>query len=79
MATTRIPWTTIILATTALHASTTDEGTEGIEWHSEGSVMYIVVQDRQEIDFRMDREMFEVQVCAISIPGICLLNINGLV
>jgi hypothetical protein len=63
----------MILASTALHASTSD-GTEGMEWHSEGSVLYIVLQDREEIDLRIDREVFDVQVCAITIPVICPLT-----
>ena len=65
MSTTSLPWTNIILATTELHAIA-GQRKETVQWHSEGTTMYIVVENREEIDVRIDREVFNVQVSSLS-------------
>jgi hypothetical protein len=64
MSTDQLPWTNVILATTELHA-TSGERKETLQWHTEGSTMYIVMENRPEIDLRMDWEVCDVQVCLI--------------
>jgi len=33
-----------------------------VQWHSEGTTLYIVIENRLEMDVRMDMEVFDVQV-----------------
>jgi hypothetical protein len=65
MSTTTLPWKSMILATTQLHALSGEVKQESIQWHSEGSVLYIVIENREEVDLRMDREIFDVRVCVV--------------
>jgi hypothetical protein len=58
----QLPWTNVILATTELHATLRKET---LQWHTEGSTIYIVMENRPEMDLRMDWEVFDVQVCLI--------------
>lgn len=55
----------MILANTQLHALSGELRQESIQWHSEGSVLYIVMENREEVDLRMDREIFDVRVCHV--------------
>ena len=60
MSTTSLPWTNVILATTELHALS--EEPEMVQWHSEGTTMFIVMANREEISLRMDQEIYDVKV-----------------
>jgi len=64
MSTYELHWTRLILSTTELYATVANEENEAtIQWHSEGSTLYIVMNnDRPEIDLRMESEMFDVKV-----------------
>ena len=50
------------MATTELHATAPNLRSETVQWHSEGSVLYIVMQNRPEVDVRLDLEIQEVKV-----------------
>jgi hypothetical protein len=65
MSTTTLPWKSMILANTQLHALSGELRQESIQWHSEGSVLYIVMENQKEVDLRMDREIFDVRVCHV--------------
>jgi hypothetical protein len=65
----------MVLATTQLHAISQEHGKENLQWHSQGSVMYVVIQNRQEMDFRMDREVYEFKVCSTFVLLIVQSNI----
>jgi hypothetical protein len=62
MTTISLPWTNIILATTELHAISGNHEKEVLQWHSEGTTLYIVMENREEIDMRLDMEVFDFQV-----------------
>lgn len=55
----------MILATTELHNTSRVREKENLQWHSQGSVMYVLIDNRQEIDFRMDREIYDFKVSSI--------------
>jgi hypothetical protein len=61
MSTTSLPWTNVILATTELYAALGEQ--EIVLWHSEGTTMFIVMVNREEITLKMDQEIFDVKVC----------------
>jgi hypothetical protein len=70
MSTLELRWTRLILCTTELYAPVlTDDSEATIQWHCEGSTLYIVMNnDRQEIDLRLEREMFDVKVGPTLVP-----------
>jgi len=62
MTTIYLPLTSIILSTTQLHAISGAHERENVQWHSHGSDMYVLIENRPEMDFRMDREVIEFKV-----------------
>jgi hypothetical protein len=65
MSTSDLSWTNVIMATTELHATGQNLRRETLQWHSEGSVLYIVMENRAEVDLRLDLEILEIQVCVL--------------
>jgi hypothetical protein len=63
MATHSLKWSRIILCTTVFHASIDKESNPPLlQWHTEGSNLYAMMSDRPEIQLRMEREIYDLQV-----------------
>ena len=61
-------WIDVFLNMTQLRLSGNIEnhGKYLLQWHTAASTLYIVHPDKPEIDIRIDREVFKVQVCILN-------------
>lgn len=64
MSTLELPWAELNLGGTLFEEdSSAPLGSYVLQWHTAGCTLYVVCGERDEIDLRLDSEVFEIKVC----------------
>jgi hypothetical protein len=57
-----IHWSELILNTTHFHASSNEDFESLLIWYPEGSTLYLQMENRPQVDIRVDHEILDLKV-----------------